>query len=85
MGERCLEQGVLLRDLMRDLSFNSSLKIRSKSSEVGWPVLIAATWGCWAAGVGGVVRWATGGAATSIAQSASSARLSKGGRRPRPS
>ena len=36
MGEQCLERGVLLRDLVRDLtvawSFDSSLKI------VGWPV-----------------------------------------------
>ena len=79
MGE---ERGVTIRDLVRDLtvalSFDSSLKIRSKSAEVGWPVPIAATWGCWAEGVDGVVRWATGGAATSITQSAISARLSKG-------
>ena len=82
MGERCLERGVLLCDLVRDLtvalSFDSSLKIRSKSAEVGWPVPIAATWGCWAERVDGVVRWATGGAATSMTRSASSARLSKG-------
>ena len=82
MGERCLERGVLLRDLVRDLtvalSFDSSLKICSKSAEVGWPVPISETWGCWAEGVDGVARWATGGAATSMTQSASSARLSKG-------
>ena len=56
MGERCLERGVLLRDLVRDLTVAIA---HSKSAEVGWPVPIAATWGCWAAGVDEVVRWAT--------------------------